>query len=354
MKKIVLGLTIIALSLVLAGCSLAPTSSTNPAAPVANPDNSIWASFDSGKTWQNNFLPNSAKTDIAAADVLSIAVNPFDAKNVFVGLRGAGILKTDNGGQDWSYMNFQSEKVYGLGISPLDGKVIYATGVWQKRGKIFKSVDAGATWTEIYTAASAGPLAISLTIDKKNPKVIYATTSDNQILKTVDEGVSWKNTLEASSPVLKIAIDSSNSQLLYAVTQNGEILRSKDAGVNFEDLTKQMSDAQMNETSILETDPLNGNWVYVAGQSGLFRSKDAGNTWEKIKILSNPETFPVKALAISPKNSKEIIYGAAQAAYRSIDGGASWETFQFNIAKSVNAIKYAGADPTNLYLGFSK
>lgn len=311
--------------------------------------------MDSGKTWVNNYL-SGKKVDISGVDVLSVAISPLDAKNVYVGLRGPGILKTEDGGQNWDYLNFQSQKVYGLDIDPTDGRIMYASGVWQERGKIFKSIDAGINWTEVYTAASNGPLVISLVIDKKNPNIIYATTSDNQAIKTIDRGTSWKNILISDSPVLKIAIDRTDDNLIYALTQRGVIFKSKDGGKVFEDLSRQKSeDSQtIQDIAIIETDLNNSGGLYAAGKNGLFHSKDAGKSWEKIEILSSPQNFPVKAIAINPKNSKEIIYGAAQAAYRSLDGGNSWSTFQFNVSKSINVIKYSIADPTNLYLGLSK
>lgn len=352
MKKYLFLAALVVAPLVLAGCSLTPTPAENTPPPPPNPNNSIWTSIDSGKTWINNF-PLNQKVDISGVEVISLVVNPFDAKNVFVGLKGAGILKTDNGGLDWSYLKFQSEKVYGLDIDPKDGRIIYASGVWQKRGKIFKSTDSGENWTEIYTTASNGPLIISLVIDKRNSNVIYATTSDQQVIKSSDAGTSWKNIFSATSPVTKIAIDKSNSDVIFGLTLSGSILRSQDGGKKFEDITSKFSTvARSNQNlGVLETDQ---NFVYVAGGAGMYRSKDAGKNWEKIEILNNPQNFPVRSLAINPTNPRELVYGAAQAAYRSLDGGANWSTFQFNIAKNISVIKYSNVDPNILYLGFRK
>ncbi|MFA6973749.1 MAG: hypothetical protein WC238_03375 [Parcubacteria group bacterium] len=357
MRKYLFLAVLILAPMVLAGCSLTPAAPANTPPPPPNPNNSLWTSTDAGKTWINNF-PLNQKVDISKVDVLSLAVNPFDAKNVFVGLKGAGILKTDNGGQDWSYLNFQSEKVYGLDIDPKDGRIIYASGVWQKRGKIFKSTDSGENWVEIYTTPANGPLVISLVIDKRSPNIIYATTSDNQVIKSTDTGVSWKNIYTSSSPVLKVAIDRLDSNLIYMATQSGIIFRSKDGGKKFEDLSSQSQrdkkSQNIREVTVIETDPSNSGWLYAVGRAGMLKSSDAGKTWSKIEILNNPQNFPVKTLAVNPANSKELIYGAAQAAYRSVDGGVNWSTFQFDLAKNVNVIKYSNLDPTQLYLGFSK
>ena len=143
---------------------------------------------------------------------------------------------------------------------------------------------------------------------------------------------------------------------MYGLTVSGDLVKSNDGGQTFASIAKNMSTISNNIAGLdlIETDPTNGGWLYAGGQPGLLLSKDGGATWAKIQILNNPQTYPVKALAINPTNSRELIYGAAQAAYRSTDGGVNWTAFQFNLSKGVNLIRYATTDPTQLYLGFSK
>jgi len=344
--------------MVLAGCSLIPANNgaSNTPADQTKSTGSLWQSVDGGKAWIDKSIGAAQRIDTSSVDILSLAVNPYDANTAYAGARGAGILKTEDGGQNWQYLPFQSEKVYGLDIDPLDSKIIYASGVWQKRGKIFKSLDGGKTWGEIYTSPSAGPLIIALQVDRRNSNIVYVATSDNQVMETTDGGGSWKNIFVAPGPVTKIAIDKVNSSLIYLATPGRGIFKSADGGKKFEDISKDFSRLLLGsqEINVLETDPQNINWVYAAGGVGILRSRDAGKTWEKIEVLNNPATFPVKALAINPKNSAEIMYGAAQAVYKSVDGGASWSTTQFETAKSINILKYSIIDPNRLYLGLSK
>lgn len=347
MKRFLAVLFFLIAPVVFSGCSLNSSD-------VSGKKGSIWKSVDGGKTWEAT--KSSEKADLSVVDALSMAINPYDSKNIFVGTKGGGILMTGDGGESWEYLNFQPEKVYGLAVDPLDGRIIYASGVWQKRGKIFKSADSGKTWKEIYTVASAGPLVISLAIDKKNPRILYATTSDNQVIKTQDGGETWKNIFEAPSPVLQVSIDSVNSNLVYLNVASKGIWRSRNGGENPEDISRQVFALARGgqEISIIKTDPTSGNWIYAAGAIGMLRSRDGGNSWEKIEILNNPQNFPVKSLAINPRNSKEIVYGAAQTAYRSSDGGTSWTPSQLETSKRVNILEYDPADPSILYLGLSK
>ncbi len=119
---------------------------------------SLWISLDNGLTWEVK-NKGEGKANVKNLDVLSIAINPYDEKNVFIGLKKGWILETKNGGETWNFVkNFILEKVYGLAIDPKDGKTLYASAVWNGKGKIFKTEDNGETWKELYTSPAKGPI----------------------------------------------------------------------------------------------------------------------------------------------------------------------------------------------------
>jgi photosystem II stability/assembly factor-like uncharacterized protein len=251
-----------------------------------------------------------------------------------------------------------SEKVYGLALSPADGKTLYASGVWQGTGKIFKTEDDGENWTEIYTSPASGPIVISLIIDPKNSNVIYATTDKKEAIKSTDGGATWKNIYLADNPILKFAIDAKNSNLVYFITTGGKVFQSYDGGENFEDITKKISKDSFSfsngKFNVLRTDPTQSSHVYLAGAGGIMLSTDAGENWQEVLALNNPENFPVRALAINPKNSDEIVYAMDQATYKSTDGGKNWKTFQFDNNLKANILEYNSSVSGELYIGFTK
>ena len=342
--------------LVFSGCSVAP--SKNATGPVSFTfSQSIFKTTNGGTEWKVE-NKGEGKANTTNVDVLNLVVNQQDGNNVYAGLRSGGIMETVNGGETWKSMNnFISEKVYGLALDTTTGKTLYASGVWQGTGKIFKTSDDGTTWKEMYTSPSNGPLVISLFISQKNHNVLYATTSDNAVIKSVDAGVSWKSIFNASAPVLKVAEDAHSGDLLYAVTLSGTVFRSSDGGAKFEDITAKVGKATNSYggggSTVLEADPSVGNRVYLAGSSGLLVSDDGGDNWRAIATLNNPQTFPVKAMAVNPRNSKEIICGAVQATYKSIDGGENWITSQFDNKMTLRTIKYNLENPSEIYLGFT-
>lgn len=350
MKKYVILAVVLVSIIILSGCSLTD-SGTTPATPAPT-KGSLLKSTNSGEDWS---VLSDKKINILSVDVLNIAVNPFDSKNVLAGLKGKGILQTTDGGENWSYMKLNAEKTYGIVFDPVDSRIIYATGVLGGRGKIFKTTDAGETWMEIYTSPADGPLVISLVLDKKDSKFIYASTSDSNVIKSSDAGKSWKNIYKAGDFILKIAIDERTGNV-FMLQSGGNLFRSKDKGKTFENITKKIANSLWGgpDSYVLEIDPTNAGWLYIAGKNGIFQSKNSGEKWEPLLTLSNPNSYPVRALAINPKNSKEIIYGAAQAVYRSVDGGVNWATWQLEQTKAVDVIKYSQQDPVIIYLGMSE
>jgi photosystem II stability/assembly factor-like uncharacterized protein len=339
------------------GCSNSSTQNTsgNILEKTYNLSQSIWKSTNGGLAWEAKDK-SSNKPRATDLDVLSIAISRQDSKNIFIGLRSGGIMKTTDGGDRWEFMSFSSQKAYGLALDPLNSKIIYASGVFENRGKIWKTEDGGENWKEIYTSASDGPLIVALAVDHKNPSVIYASTSDNQIIKSKDAGNSWGNIFKSANPVIQIILDNAQNNLVYFISNNGTLYRSRNAGADIEDIKSKYSGVVSfsSDFSVVRIDPSVSSRVYLAGKGGIIRSNDTGETWEKVKVLSDPESSPVTALAVNPKNSQEIIYGAGQATFRSVDGGANWTTSQFDTERNIRFLEYDPSNSAIVYIGFNK
>lgn len=353
-KRLIISTCLLSL-LFLAGCSIGGGSSTSTSSGPQKYTlaKSIWISRDEGKTWETSNISTN-KPNITDINLLNLVFDPKDANIAYAGLRSGGIMKTINGGVSWEFLSFKMDKVYGLALDPTDSKIIYASTLYGGRGKMAKSLDGGANWEEIYTFAANGPLVVYLATDKKSAGVVYAATSDNQIIKSIDGGASWKNIYQVSSPVIKISIDAINNKLIYLLTKNGDVIMSSTGGDSFDSLTNKITLTGLvgSGFSVMESDPVHAKWLYLAGRTGIIRTKDAGDTWEKLAALNNPQNSPINALAINPANSGEIIYGALQATYKSIDEGKTWTTSQFDLAKNISILKYNPVTPSIIVASF--
>ena len=225
----------------------------------------------------------------------------------------------------------------------------------KKRGKIYRSIDSGTNWKEIYTEPSTNTVISSLEISKKDSSVLYAGTSEGVILKSIDGGQSWINEYKASGPVIDISFDAADDSIVYFGVFDQGIVRTKDAGNSFDDLTKNINSVVSNAQVVsLTADPSQSGTLYIGLEKGIVRGTSAGDVWEKINIIESSANFPVRAIAVNPQDSNEIIYSTAQAIYKSIDGGVQWSTFQLATDRIVEVLKYNTLIPSVIYAGLRK
>jgi len=337
----------------LTGCSLG--SSGN--------DGGMYRSDDGGKTFSpKNSINQSGKAgNISRVDVLSIAVNPQNGDEIYIGTKASGILKTVDAGENWQSLKVSeatAEKVYAIAVDQNDPKIVYATVLEGKRAMIIRSEDAGGNWKVVYTEPADGSLVLCLALDPQNPRNIYAGTDQGQIFfpKTKEKPGEACIGPRTSRRFIRIAVDRFNSQLVYFATFQNGMLRTKDAGNTFEQLGSNMSFAErklLQNPTAIAADPYRPEWVYVGTSEGLLRSKDGGDSWETVKILNKSQEEAIRSIAINPQNSEEIIYAASKAFYKSNDGGINWSTVQIVSNRSLEAVAYNQNKPEVIYAGLN-
>ncbi|HMV82584.1 MAG TPA: hypothetical protein PLD20_08940 [Blastocatellia bacterium] len=188
------------------------------------------------------------------------------------------------------------------------------------QGGIWRTTDNGANWTPI--ADGEASLAIgSLAIDPTNPNVIYAGTGEGNasgdcyygagLLKSTDGGNNWRlisGPLSAIAPqvpafqgvaIMRVGIDPSNTQTIYLCTRTATTYGPSGGG---------------------------GITGYAAGQRGVWKSTDGGETWRFLDVAGNNTVVTANDLIFDPQNSS-VIYAAlnGRGIYRSRNGGDTWQ-----------------------------
>ena len=166
--------------------------------------------------------------------------------------------------------------------------------------------------------------------------IIMAGSVSQGIWRSPDGGTSWRNfhgkkmpiwaPFNLESQVRGLAVDPNNASVIYAGDEMG-VCKSIDKGDNWERLHGPIDGLTFWSLAV---DPTDSNIVFAGSRpAGLFRSKDAGKTWEKLKA-DLPQTchigIPrVTALRIDPRDHRNIWAGIEiGGVYRSMDGGDSW------------------------------
>ncbi len=223
-----------------------------------------------------------------------------------------------------------SGRVTALTVNPRNANVVY---LGADNGGVWKTSDGGVTWTPLTDTQPS--LAISsLALDPSNPDVVYAGTDEGGILKSSDGGAAWTNlaTGFVLVHIASLAVHPKNGQILLAAVDGG-ISRSANGGTTW---TGVLGTRASTGNSVL-FDPTNENVAYAAlanpndPANGIYKSTDAGQTWNKIGGASLPSTnISTVRLAISPSSSNTLYAsvaaqdGTLNGFFVSSDGGLNW------------------------------
>ena len=202
-------------------------------------------------------------------------------------------------------------------------------------------------WTS--TGPSAGDVR-SLAIDPVNPNTVYVGTSANGVFKSTNAGGTWSavsDGLTASAPVSALAIDPTNPTIVYAASTG--VLKSASGGEKWSPVT---SGLPLNVSVLaLAMDPSASSTLYAGTTAGLFKTINAGSSWSAIDV--DPSVAEVDAVAIDPTNPSTVYVGA-RGVFKSTNGGASWSSASAGLPAALPAIQVLAIDPSTpstLYAG---
>lgn len=280
----------------------------------------------------------------------------------YFGATGGGLWKTVNGGNDWFPVTdgqISSSSIGAVAVSESNPDIVYiGGGETQLRGSItqgdgvYKSSDAGKTWTHLGLKETQ---AISrIRIHPSNPDIVYVAAlghpygenEERGVFRSKNGGKTWEKVLYVSDKAgaADLIIDSTNPNVLYASTwqvyrkawkmwgggPDSKLWKSSDGGETWTDLTSNpgMPEGPIGKIGVTVS-PANPNrvWAIVeANEGGVFRSDDAGKTWE---LVNNERKLRQRAFYYSriyaDPQDPETVYGLNVDFYKSTDGGKTFD-----------------------------
>jgi photosystem II stability/assembly factor-like uncharacterized protein len=317
----------------------------------------VWKTTDGGLSWNN-----ISDGYFNMGSVGYIAVSASNPNVVYVGMGehtlrgntspGDGMYKSSDAGKTWKHIGLEDS--YHIGkviVHPTNPDIVYvaaighAFGPNEQRG-VFRSKDGGQSWKKIlYKSDKVG--AIDLTIDPKNPNVIYTSTFEFRrfewgvrssgegagIHKSVDGGDTWKDiTLNPGLPSGKyrgrigLALSPSKPDRVWAIIEAEDnqtgMYRTDDAGKTWK-LVSQFAELHQRPWyyHCITADPNDADNLWVMN-IGFWKSSDAGKTYARVSTPHGDN----HDLWIDPNDSKRMIEGNDGGATVTYDGGKTWSS----------------------------
>ncbi|MDX6498398.1 MAG: hypothetical protein QOG23_1658 [Blastocatellia bacterium] len=271
----------------------------------------------------------------------------------YFGTPGGGVWKTTNGGRVWKpiFDDAHVASIGALALAPSNPDIIYVGTGEETVGKgMYKSTDAGKTWTNI--GLKDERYISQIIVDPKSPDVVLVSARDyfgagpaRGIFKTTDGGKTWNRVFfkDEKTSVVEMAAAPDDPKLIYAATYNLQIdpdfrralgsesliYKSTDAGATWQLLSGTgLPETGRGTIGLAVAPTTGGKRVYAIINSGLFRSDDGGANW--YRSTKDPRitgsTFFGK-IYVDPRNP-DLVYVMQTSMYRSIDGGKSFESYK--------------------------
>jgi photosystem II stability/assembly factor-like uncharacterized protein len=330
---------------------------------IGSASGGVWKSVNGGAT----FKPVFDKQPVQS--IGAVTIDPKNPKVIWVGSGeswtrnsvsvGDGVYKSVDGGDNWTNVGLRdSERIAKIVVDPSSTDTVYVCApgkLWSdsdERG-VFKTTDGGKTWTKVLQGANGSTGCSMMTMDKQNPKTIYAgmwdfrrkgwtfrsggdgptAPSGSGLFKSTDGGANWTELDEKSAKGLpskpwgRVAVTAAPSKpsVVYAFIEaeapkNG-LYRSDDSGQTWTALDRSANMIwRPFYFANLIVDPKNENKVYKP-DGPLIVSTDGGKSFSNISGGAHGDFHDVW---INPNNTDHVIVGDDGGVWYSYDSGNRW------------------------------
>lgn len=331
----------------------------------------VFKSIDSGQSWQ------SSSDGLNAASVDRLVINPAMPSTIYA-IYDGGVFKSVDGGKTWRDTHLNTNAT-GLALDPVTPSTLYAAT--QEKG-MFKSMDGGESWQEInqgltnlHLRGDDGEHAV-LVVDPKNPATLYAgayaasyhyVDIEGGLFKSVNAGETWSAISGSINRPNVMTINPSDANIWY-VGGYEHIFKSTDAGASWSATSFEIVGSATALT-------MNAKNIYAGTDTaGVFKSSDDGQSWQPVSQgLPNEQVMiqdgtggetpkiyyaPIAVLTLDPVHPNTLYAGLGGwqhggGVYRSNDGGQTWlELVDANLPPNtrITDLQFEPGNPNHLYI----
>ncbi|MFL5800091.1 MAG: choice-of-anchor D domain-containing protein [Actinomycetota bacterium] len=364
-----------------------PRNTTDRTIYIAANDGGVWKSNDGGSTW----TPRT--DDQVSLSIGALALDPANPSIVYAGtgaqpvatngfVKGAGILKSTDGGQTWSTVG--ASVFTGLRINRMVMPAANVLLVGSSSG-LYRSVDGGVNFGNNspnfdngQPVLGSGALISDLHLDTANSNTVYSAVSNQGLFRSTDGGATFptnlfSNTGGPTGTLNYISFAQStnpNNQEIVASIQGGtyQLIRSTNGGTSWSGPSATASTAagqnngcQCGYDQTVGIDPQDANQVYIGFQE-LYQSSDGGQAFNTTPVTHGQTHWDHHAITFSPSShwggggAPTTMYVGEDGGFaRSTDGGANWTNLNAgigtNLLRAIDIGRGSSANNADTYGG---
>jgi len=303
----------------------------------------------------NNLKFRNLGPSVAGGRVAAVVGVPGDRNLYYVGPAAGGVWKTIDGGDSWEavFKDQPTASIGAIALAPSNPNVVWVgTGEGNPRndvvdgGGVFMSPDAGKSW-QLMGLRDVGQIT-RIVIDPTNADIVFVAVlghvwgpnPERGVFRTGDGGKTWQKVLfvNDTTGATDLIMVPGNPRMLFAgmwqfvrypweLVSGGAgsgIYRSKDGGLTWERLREGLPPSPLGRIA-LAAGPSNPSHVYAlveTKQGMLWDSKDQGDHWTKVSDFHglSARPFYFSLLHVSPVDDRKVFF-SSYLLLRSDDGG---------------------------------
>ena len=361
-------------------CSRVLVHPSDPNTVYVAGNGGLHKSTDGGTMWTN------VRVDFHS-DAL---MDPLTPNTIYAAVWNSGVYKSTDGGATWTLLsngiptgNAANWIKLAMGLNGTDGTAFLVAKMGSQSGSLYKSGNAGATWTAIPGSHQAAPYnswTNMVAVDPNNQNVIFA--GGIGLDRSADGGANFSGIGGTHSDHHQLVFSPTDSNICYMATDGG-VFKSTDNGVTWSYGSQGLVSTQLYSIGVSETwpfvlggstqdqgiiettggtawtdtgagneggffivDPNNSNNIYTTPWSGnLLRSTGGGTPGTWVSILNGlPAGMGVGHLAVKPGDSNSLLCLGGNQVFRSTDQGNNW-TSVLTVAAGPTQVAYSPSSP---------
>ena len=342
---------------------------------LVTPDTRIFGSTTASTNW-TSVNPSGMKYLVTGGNFISgrtnsIAFHPTDPLTFYIASAGGGVWKTTDGGTTFQALtdNLTSLACGAVAVDPVNPSVVYlGTGELNYSldsyygAGVFKSTDAGASWTKIATSGAVGSYISQIAINPLNTNTLYLSGSVG-VFKSTNAGVSWASTSSGNNANC-IIVNPLNPLILYTTTGGYSadlVKKSTDGGASWFTITSGLP-GSIARTQLAISSDTTAQYASVANPSGyallgLYESTNGGGSWT-LKSSTNylgGQGWYDNAITVKPSSPSTVIAGGLDIYSSTTSGTSLTKRTDWTSTSSTNFshsdIHFLGYNGSVLYCG---
>ena len=274
----------------------------------------VYKSTDKGSSWTRHNLPTSAMWDSVGlcspppqenpvgGRVQFLYIDPTNPNILLAAMTWYGVFRSTDAGATWTHYSGIHE-AHSLAYVPLQPEIVFVGAT----NGLYKTADAGASWSGPYQPPYGGLVGCVLVPGDVNNEALAGTGT--AVFRTIDQGQSWDPfSILDTADVTALEIVRTAPQYLYTAIAGAGVFRSTNSGDGWSQCR-----GFPGSDSVVSIAAASATQVWALADSGLYYSTDGGGSW-----VSEGDWFDdAGAVSVSPVDSRFVVatgrqFGSAQ------------------------------------------